>query len=231
MVKENETFPADLVLLSTSSSSGKCFVMTANLDGETNLKPLSPAKITKHLKVNYYLNFFYQLLVFLPHSLFSLFNNKILSSKKLRSTTQVCKDIRIRKSFIIYLNLFYLYKLRTAYKRNGFLLVWLLSILTMQFAQFMAEIMHFWLFVQVQFEALNLDIGHFNSSKPKQCKQYSRVQDGRVYSKVVRDLIQCLLPPTPPSFPTLNGFNLHKITKCFILVSCGVEFYFGSDRV
>ena len=152
MVKENETFPADLVLLSTSSSSGKCFVMTANLDGETNLKPLSPAKITKHLKVNYYLNFFTKL----PHSLFSFFNNKIQSSKKLRSTTSVCKDIRIRKSFFLF-KPFNLYKLRTAYKRNGFLLVWLLYILTIQFAQFIAEIMHFWLFVQVQFEALNLD--------------------------------------------------------------------------
>ena len=46
-VKRDEQFPADLVIISTSSSSGKCFVMTANLDGETNLKPLFASKETK----------------------------------------------------------------------------------------------------------------------------------------------------------------------------------------
>ena len=45
-VKRDEGFPCDLVLISTSNSEGKCYVTTANLDGETNLKvfiiPLPP---------------------------------------------------------------------------------------------------------------------------------------------------------------------------------------------
>ena len=43
-VERDQMFPADLVLISTSSPDGKCFVMTANLDGETNLKPLFASK-------------------------------------------------------------------------------------------------------------------------------------------------------------------------------------------
>ena len=43
-VRRDDQFPADLVLVSTSSNNGKCFVMTANLDGETNLKPLFASK-------------------------------------------------------------------------------------------------------------------------------------------------------------------------------------------
>ena len=46
-VDNHDQFPCDLVLLSTSNTNGKCFVMTANLDGETNLKPLFASKETK----------------------------------------------------------------------------------------------------------------------------------------------------------------------------------------
>lgn len=37
-VKEEESFPCDLVLLSSSYIDGKCYLTTANLDGETNYK-------------------------------------------------------------------------------------------------------------------------------------------------------------------------------------------------
>ena len=46
-MRRDEQFPADLVLVSASNNTGKCFVMTANLDGETNLKPLFASKETK----------------------------------------------------------------------------------------------------------------------------------------------------------------------------------------
>jgi len=37
-VNDNEQFPCDLVLLSSSDDQGQCTIQTANLDGETNLK-------------------------------------------------------------------------------------------------------------------------------------------------------------------------------------------------
>ncbi|KAH9111060.1 hypothetical protein AeMF1_005081 [Aphanomyces euteiches] len=37
-VCQNEIIPADLIILASSSPIGQCFTMTANLDGETNLK-------------------------------------------------------------------------------------------------------------------------------------------------------------------------------------------------
>lgn len=46
--KDGDEIPADCVLLATSRPDGRCYVETANLDGETNLKIRSVAKSTKH---------------------------------------------------------------------------------------------------------------------------------------------------------------------------------------
>ncbi len=47
-IADGEEFPADMVILSSSSPQGKANIMTANLDGETNLKCHTAAAITKH---------------------------------------------------------------------------------------------------------------------------------------------------------------------------------------
>ncbi|CAD8207799.1 unnamed protein product [Paramecium pentaurelia] len=41
LVKKDESFPADLIVLSSSIESGACYIETSSLDGEKNLKPKS----------------------------------------------------------------------------------------------------------------------------------------------------------------------------------------------
>jgi len=48
-VKSEKFFPADLILLSSSEPNGICYIETASLDGETNLKIRSSHNITKEL--------------------------------------------------------------------------------------------------------------------------------------------------------------------------------------
>lgn len=40
VVREDETFPCDLILLSSSRHDGTCYVTTASLDGESSHKVL-----------------------------------------------------------------------------------------------------------------------------------------------------------------------------------------------
>lgn len=48
-VNRDESFPCDLILISSSNSEGKCYMTTANLDGETNLKVYDyPHSITEY---------------------------------------------------------------------------------------------------------------------------------------------------------------------------------------
>ncbi|XP_049950032.1 phospholipid-transporting ATPase IF-like isoform X1 [Schistocerca serialis cubense] len=47
-IENDSDIPCDMVLLSSSQKDGKCFVTTANLDGETNLKTLLCPKLLRY---------------------------------------------------------------------------------------------------------------------------------------------------------------------------------------
>lgn len=49
-IKENEYFPADIILLNSGDAKGICFIETKNLDGETNLKRKSVQKDLNYMK-------------------------------------------------------------------------------------------------------------------------------------------------------------------------------------
>ena len=49
MIKNNESIPADIIVLSTSNAQGICYVETKNLDGETNLKIRQAPKQTAQM--------------------------------------------------------------------------------------------------------------------------------------------------------------------------------------
>jgi len=49
-VPNNTTFPADLILIGSSLESGICYIQTANLDGETNLKVRQALEQTTKIK-------------------------------------------------------------------------------------------------------------------------------------------------------------------------------------
>ena len=56
-VKNKDKFPCDLIILATSSLKGKCYVMTANLDGESNLKAkLAVRETRKYMNVSFLKN-------------------------------------------------------------------------------------------------------------------------------------------------------------------------------
>ena len=48
-VEDGDEFPSDILLLSSSNPTGKVTIMTANLDGETNLKTHSATNLTRNL--------------------------------------------------------------------------------------------------------------------------------------------------------------------------------------
>ena len=55
-VEDGDEFPCDMLILSSSNPNGKVTIMTANLDGETNLKTHSAPHVTRHLTQPHLLN-------------------------------------------------------------------------------------------------------------------------------------------------------------------------------
>lgn len=49
VIQQNQEIPADCIVMATSAEDGICYVETAQLDGETNLKRRSPFRLTESL--------------------------------------------------------------------------------------------------------------------------------------------------------------------------------------
>ncbi|GMH77774.1 hypothetical protein TrST_g13861 [Triparma strigata] len=50
-VKKDDPIPADMIILSTTDTEhGLCFIDTCNIDGETNLKTMNAMEVSKHIK-------------------------------------------------------------------------------------------------------------------------------------------------------------------------------------
>ena len=57
-MSEDEEIPCDLVVLSCEDPEGTCYITTANLDGETNLKVCLPFyKFCQNLSLNTVVSF------------------------------------------------------------------------------------------------------------------------------------------------------------------------------
>ena len=55
-LEDGDEFPCDMVLLATSNSNGKASILTANLDGETNLKNQIAPGLTRTHRADQLLN-------------------------------------------------------------------------------------------------------------------------------------------------------------------------------
>lgn len=70
-VAKDETFPADLVLLSSDRADGTCHITTASLDGETNLKVSVGGTFVHILFLLFFLLRTFYLLCFFNFALFT----------------------------------------------------------------------------------------------------------------------------------------------------------------
>lgn len=62
VVREDETFPCDLILLSSSRHDGTCYVTTTSLDGESSHKVQGPCR-QDGLNLYFLIRFYFSVLV------------------------------------------------------------------------------------------------------------------------------------------------------------------------
>ena len=82
-VKIDETFPCDLILLYSKADTSSCYIKTANLDGETNLKLRTiPFKFPQLNDIQELINLNGALVYEKPNRRLYEFNGKLIHSKK-----------------------------------------------------------------------------------------------------------------------------------------------------